>query len=216
MNSELDHYLASVVAYRRTPVAAPPHQLLGLECPKGLLALLEFSDGFITRDRFFRVFGMTSDEQIPSIEEWNKSDWKLAYGPLADGLLFVAEDIFGDQYGYSFRGEKREFIKFYCEGEEIELLGGINWFLGALATPVKSGAIDGQLIAAAAAKGLNPSSNEHLAFTVPLVVGGCRDVSNLAVESVPLHLGMLAQLSLRNASLADEAPIAVFLSDGSR
>ncbi len=215
MNNELECHLAPVVTFRRAPVLAVPDELLGYPCPKGLSALLEFSDGFITLDRCFRVFGMTNDEQIPSLEEWNKSEWVQGYGPLTEGILFIAEDVFGDQYGYRFSGGKREFIKFYCEGGRAESLEGINWFIQALATPVESGALDGELLSAAAARGFDPTANEHLAFRVPLIIGGRRDVSNLAVESVSLHLGTLSQLSLRNADLRQSSPIAGFSSEES-
>src|SRR5262245_14473493 len=99
MKSELEQHLASVAVIRRQPQAKLPSEVQGFECPSGLLALFEFADGFISKDRLFRVFGMTSDAQIPSVEVWNTSEWKTAYGSLAEGLLFIAEDIFGDQYG---------------------------------------------------------------------------------------------------------------------
>jgi hypothetical protein len=85
---------------------------LHFPCPKGLRALLEFSDGFFTRDGVFRVFGIENLGAIPGIVEWNSSQWKKGYRALAEDLLFIAEDIFGDQYGYSFRDERR-FIKFH-------------------------------------------------------------------------------------------------------
>jgi hypothetical protein len=209
MNSEMEEHLAPVVAVRRPPPARLPREISGFECPKGLHALLEFSDGLVTRDRLFRVFGVTHHEHIPTLEEWNAAEWKAGYGALARDLLFIAEDIFGDQYGYSFRGE-RQFIKFHCEGGGIEPLDGINWFIESLAAPVETGAIDGDLLAAAFAQGIRPEAHEHLAFRMPLIVGGGHDISNVVAEPAHLHLGMLAQLSLRNASLPDGTPIAKF------
>lgn len=208
--SEIETLLAPVLHHRRPPSRIAPHTVLEYECPKGLIALLSVADGFITTDRLFRIFGFGHDDQVPSIEEWNLSEWKNAYGSLAQGILFIAEDIFGDQYGYDFRS-KRKFVKFYCEGGETESLeGGINWFMEALVDPFGSGALDGELLKAVRHSGSWPAANEHFAFKMPLIVGGKREVENLEVESVNLHLGVLAQISSFNLSQADGTPIARF------
>ena len=185
---------------------------MGYESPKGLITLLGVADGFITTHGLFRVFGFGRDDRLPSLEDWNLSQWKEAYGSLARGILFVGEDVFGDQYGYDYRG-KRRFVKFYCEGGEIEPLeGGINWFIEALVDPLGVGALDRGLIEAARTKFRWPSDNEHLAFRLPLIAGGERAASNLGVESVALHLGTLAQISRRNLDQADGTQIARFTS----
>lgn len=213
MMSEIEDHLAPVLRYRRPPSGEVPQDVVGYECPKGLITLLGVADGFITGDGLFRVFGFGHDDQLPSLEQWNRSEWKQAYGPLAHGIVFIAEDVFGDQYGYDFRG-KRQFVKFYCEGGEIEALeGGINWFIEALVDPFGSGALDGELVKAVRLRGKWPSHKEHLAFKLPLIAGGDRTVDNLEVESVDLHLGILAQLSRQNLDQVDGTPIAHFKSD---
>ena len=213
--SDIECHLAPVLRYRRPPADTAPSHLLGHECPKGLAVLHGVADGFITTDGLFRVFGFEGDNQLPSLDEWNLSDWKRDYGSLAHGVLFIAEDIFGDQYGYDFRS-KRQFVKFYCEGGEIEALdGGLNWFIAALVDPIAFGALDAELIEAARVSGRWPSDNEHLAFKLPLIAGGERNASNLGIESVALHLGMLAQISRQTLDQDDGTPIARFTTPDS-
>ena len=201
MKDELETQLNAVAEHFLSPILPVPEQISGFACPKSLALILSHTGGFITKDRMFRFFGQNHDKQLPSIEQWNASEWKEAYGKSAENVLFVAEDIFGDQYGYRFEGngERSGFIKFYCEGGEVEVIeGGINWFLGALSDPIGSGAVDGELLDALKAKfkakKVWPKANQHIAFTLPLGTGGARDVSNLSIESVEVHLGVLSQL----------------------
>ena len=210
MMNNLNTILSPILEYRLPPAVDLPSHLLCHECPKGIRALLEVANGFITTNRLFRVFGTKPDSLIPSIDEWNATQWKVDYGNLASDILFIAEDIFGDQYGYRF-GEKREFVKFYCEGGETEVIkDGINWFIASLLNPFTGGALDVGLTQSSQSLGIIPKANEHLAFKIPLVIGGKRDIENIAIESVALHLGTLAQLSRKNLGLSSGAKISVF------
>lgn len=214
--SDLESHLAPVLLYRRPPAGLAPSRAMGYECPKGLAKLLGVADGFITTHGFFRVFGFGGDDRLPSLEDWNRAEWKQAYGPLARGIAFIAEDVFGDQYGYDFRS-RRQFVKFYCEGGQIEPIeGGINWFIEALIDPLGLGGLDRELVEVARLNGRWPTDKEHLAFKLPLIAGGKRDASNLGVETAALHLGILAQMSSRNLKEADGTHIARFTClDGS-
>lgn len=179
----------------------------GHDLPKGAIALLNVANGFVTRTRFFRVFGTHPTSEVPSLAQWNNSEWKCEYGHLAKDVIFIGEDIFGDQYGYLFQGERPIFVKFYCEGGSIEPIhDGINHFIQSLIEPKETVLLDWSLLNKASQAGKFPAANQHLAFRVPLIVGGSPTEANLAVESVALHLGTLAQLSVRNQALPDKTP----------
>jgi hypothetical protein len=160
------------------------------------------------------LFGETGDAEIPSIGEWNSSNWKKEYGPLASDLVFIAEDILGDQYGYQYKRDvEAEFVKFRCEGGKVEHIeGGIQSVIDFMVCPDESTLLDLSLVSSAFARGMHPSSDQHLAFRVPLVVGGAYEVGNVSVESIALHLGMLSQLSLKNMTLPEGTPISKFIN----
>lgn len=193
--SDLNEELDRIVEYKRASTKAPLIKVKHFDVPKGVNALLSFSDGFITSNRIFRVFGSNSDPMIPSLDAWNDLDWIRGYGDPINDILFICDDIFGDQYGYFF-GRKRTFVKFYCEGGSIEEIpGGINEFIEGVLDGMDSHLVDRELLKEAFDRGLKPNANEHLAFEMPLVVGGERAVDNLNIESVALHLGTLSQLT---------------------
>lgn len=211
--SELRTLLADVLQYSRPPLDTIAPLLGVLDCPKGFATLLGVANGFITKERLFRVFGSEGDELVPSVNQWNASPWKEDYGPQIAKVVFIGEDVFGDQYGYRF-GETREFVKFFCEGGDVEAIpDGINWFIEALLDPFGIGALDKFLISQSHDLAMTPNADEHLAFKVPLIVGGKREVSNLVVESTAMHLGLLAQLTRRNRELPEGARIDSFRTD---
>jgi hypothetical protein len=178
----------------------------------GIRALLSIANGLVTRDRAFRVFGTDPLPGIPSLSQWNESDWKKAYESLANDLIFVAEDAFGDQYGYRFLPNGSEFIKFCCEGGKTMVVEqGINQLIESLIDPARGNLIDLDLFAGAKAKGLVVGENQHLAFHIPLIVGGQYAISNLTIESTDLHLGTLAQLSVKNLEVLAGTKIDKFV-----
>src|SRR5262245_40506529 len=71
--------------------------------PNDYYRIVGHADGFIVRDATFRFFGLTATGQLPSIEQWNAEPWIAEYRELTKDIVFVAEDLFGDQYGFSFR-----------------------------------------------------------------------------------------------------------------
>lgn len=179
----------------RPPLLVDP----GAYLPASIQAILKVANGLITRGGLFRVFGTQSGPGLPSLEQWNSSDWKRGYQQLAENFLIVAEDIFGNQYGY----QNGQLCKFYCEGGSLEVVpDGINRLLAELIQPGQAGLIDLELVEAARQLGLQPQPGEHLAFKLPLVVGGSYEAANLGVESVELHLGTLCQMSVQVAGLS--------------
>ncbi len=181
--------------------------------PMDYLKVLRVVDGFITKDRRFRLFGTRQTGQLPSVFEWNQAPWRNAYGHLLADVLIVAEDVFGDQYGYELdRGNTGAFIKFFCEGaERIGLSPGtLEEFLVQKVLVTSPTAYDHDLAVRAAKRGLLPLETEHLAFELPLLTNGEYAETNLKIESPSLHLGVLGQLSNQVAGKDEGAPIRRF------
>ena len=199
-------------AFAAPGLADVSSQCMGRILPKGILAILQIANGLVVHDRHFRIFGTVSSEKVPSLEEHNSASWKKQYGDALEGVMIVADDIFGDQYGYRFEGEKKNFLKFHCEGGKTEPLEkGINHLIEGMIQPHSCGLLDIDLILAAKTNGFTPSASQHLAFRVPLMVGGARDIYNLTIESESLHLGTLAQLYQSTASKNDGTLINRFM-----
>src|SRR6266853_3078570 len=93
----------------------------GQELPPEYLKILNISNGLLSKRGLIRIFG-TAAGPLPSIFDWNAAEWKREYGRLTDGLVVVAEDVFGDQYGYRFGDRECKFGKFYCEGGQFDSL----------------------------------------------------------------------------------------------
>lgn len=189
----LSEVLAGALQHRRAPLdeAAEIPTIKGHSAPNGLRALLSVADGFTTKSHVFRVFGTEGDSTLPSLSEWNAKEWWSSY-PVEDVLLF-GEDLFGDQYGYRFEEKAKTLVRVRCEGGEVEAIeGGINGFIEALLDP--SRIVDMDLATRAFKKKLQPTPGQHLAFKLPLVMGGEESLANLHVESIALHFGVLGQV----------------------
>jgi hypothetical protein len=184
------------------------------QLPKTYLDTLRIANGFVLKNGYFRVFGTERLDGLVNVYDWNASSWKQEYREILRGVFIIAEDIFGDQYGFlcNERGEMR-LVKVFCEGGEIEEQDGD--FISFLRNRILSNqplAFDFDLANDAWQAGLMPKLDEHLAFRLPLVSGGDYDLSNLQVETVALHLGMLGQMTLKNKSLPEGTKISGFPS----
>ncbi|MFQ6142198.1 hypothetical protein ACLMNJ_03855 [Streptomyces seoulensis] len=80
-----------------------------------LNALLGRVNGFYAFESALHVFPVNSTGHSVDLEKWNASGlWRDAYGGMAEGCLFFAEDIFGGQFAikdeviYSFDPETGE------------------------------------------------------------------------------------------------------------
>ena len=67
---------------------------------------------------------------------------------------------------------------------------------------------DGELVEAARTHNLKPQLDRHLAFSLPLVLGGDYSVENLCVERSAAHLAMLGGIVSETRSLPDGTKIA--------
>lgn len=196
MKNEFLTQLVNTLDYQRAPLEVSATEMGEKLYGPIMMPLIARANGFITRNRIFRVFGTEGDEIVPSIQEWNNSEWKLEYGNKTHNLLFFAEDIFGNQYALQTHDEKVSLVRFQCEGGEVETVsGGVKALIDAFISPETSALLDWALVKTAFQRGLSPNPNEHLAFELPLIAGGDYSIDNITVESTELHLGTLSQLS---------------------
>lgn len=64
-----------------------------------LLRMLGKRNGFYAFEGALHVFPSQSCQQEVGLNDWNESTlWRNAYGDLANGCLFFAEDVFGGQF----------------------------------------------------------------------------------------------------------------------
>lgn len=193
-----------------SPYEGPPVPIKGRAVPTDYWAVLKVANGFTTRQNLFRLFPLGSGAD--SVEAQNQAEWCAGYGALLQDFVVIADDVFGDLYGYRVRGAKSQLAKFLCEGGEIELCkpSTLSDFLREQVLTERPSAFDAEFAAEAFESGLTCSASEHLAFTLPLIAGGEYSLDNLGVESRELHLGTLGQISVANSGLPDGTEIARF------
>lgn len=188
-----------------------------LALPGEYLRVLSVANGFVTRGARFRFFGIRSGETLIDLQRWNRAAWKTEYGALAEGLLFIAEDVFGDQYGYRLMSDAPRLVKFWCEGgqtEDLSIHGGLeSWLLSQVLTLAPK-AFDTALADEADDEGLTPGLDEHLAFVLPLIAGGSRTTDNLEVAQRDFHLNVLGQISVQVQGFPEGTRIARFEEGG--
>jgi hypothetical protein len=192
-----------------SPVVVRSHLL-----PEEYLFVVSLSDGFHLRQGIFRFFGLSACGPMPSIVDWNSSAWISEYGDALDHTVLFAEDVFGDQYGFQYMDAEQppRLVKFWCEGGEVEPIKAENlehWLLRSVVLD-RPTVLDIDLAAAAALRGLKPHLDEHLAFSLPLILGGDYDVGNIEVSGNHFHLSLLGQVSVKNRSLPDGVRIRRF------
>jgi hypothetical protein len=64
-----------------------------------LLEWLLEKNGFYAFESALHVFPIGARDAVVDLESWNRPGfWRDAYGDLAEGMLFFAEDVFGNQF----------------------------------------------------------------------------------------------------------------------
>ncbi|MEJ5384994.1 MAG: hypothetical protein WHS44_08965 [Fimbriimonadales bacterium] len=83
------------------PPEAPPHllALAGETGAEALLRLLRMKNGFYAFARALHVFPTCAQQEGFDLIAWNETSlWRGDYGAAAEGFLFFAENLFGDQF----------------------------------------------------------------------------------------------------------------------
>ena len=161
-----------------------------------LASLLRAKNGFYAFESALHVFpsGWAGDEL--SVEEWNApSLWRDAYGGLANGLIFFAEDVFGSQ----FAACDGVVVTFDPETAAVEHFSdSIEEWASLLLEDFE--VLTGHPLAAAwqAVHGRIPARSRLLP-KVPFVTGGEFEISNLhlldSVEGMQFRASLAVQIS---------------------
>ena len=163
--------------------------------PSDLAALLQVHNGVSVFAGGLRVFGATTS-LLHSIAEWNQELlWRFEYKGLCHGLTFFAEDVFGNQFGFTGAGE---IFRFHAETGDREA-GGRNfcdWLDRTLAEPEEELSL--WLLNDWNRSGIPVQLSQHLCPKVPFLAHGPYECSNLytcdRVESMRFKGGVADQI----------------------
>ncbi len=150
-----------------------------------------------------RVFGATGT-RLPSVEQWNVASlWRDKYDGLADGPPFVAESFMGEQY----RMADGEVVRWNPETGEHDRSGrALDEWLALVRSDASAEVPTWLLREWEAIHGPLPP-NEHLAPSVPIVLGGSYALSNLYSIAAVADLRWRAQLAAQLRDLPDGADV---------
>lgn len=106
----LDRLLAKVDPLFQSPPFDPKLLPEGFKPHKTHLQLLQRRNGGYFWGGALHVFGAVAEPDFHSLVEWNsESLWRRPYGAAAEGLVFFAEDAFGDQFAQDANGKIFQF-----------------------------------------------------------------------------------------------------------
>ena len=163
-----------------------------------LFQLLAARNGFYAFEHALHVVPLRSDiTGTMTLEDWNSDTlWRNAYGGLADGLLFFAEDIFGDQFCLS--ATQAGILRFSAETGETTLLAeSVEKWADLLLSNCKI-ETGWQLAHEWQAKNGQLQFGQRLQPKIPFVLGGKYQLDNLyagdAVERMLFNGDLASQL----------------------
>jgi hypothetical protein len=137
--------------------------------------LLSRHDGVLALEGGLRCFGIT-EGLVPSLAAWNRADgWRAQYRSLAEGLLFFAEDAFGNQFAF----EDERIVRFHAESGDREFMSDSfgEWLSDVLNDP------DEELSLWLLREWKRPGNvirpDQHLCPKIPFVTGGPFEPGNL-------------------------------------
>jgi hypothetical protein len=111
--SAIEELIGRLLASRDPRYAPPPFQAEVAEAVLGASGaprtphrmLLERANGGYFFHGALHLLGACDAPPWHGLAAWNGRElWRDAYGELTEGMVFFAEDAFGDQYGYSGHG----------------------------------------------------------------------------------------------------------------
>ncbi len=168
-----------------------------------LAELLAARNGFFAFEAALQVFPVGAAGTIDLVS-WNGQDqWRSVYGSLAEGLLFFAQDAFGNQFCVNANG----FGSFNAETGEVEMIGASldQWCDGILSDYEY---LTGHPLCHAwqAQHGRLPA-DARLTPLRPFVLGGQYNLDNLQAQDGTAYLRQTGQLATMLRDLPDGAQI---------
>jgi hypothetical protein len=166
--------------------------------------LLLVRNGFFALDNALHVFPLGKTDLGYDLITWNASDtWRQDYGNLADGLMFFAEDAFGEQFAV----KDDAIVRFNPEtGESKYFASSIDDWLSALLS--KPNVETGYPLAKQWQEQNRPlAGNERLIPKTLFVVGGKFQVDNLYALDAVKAMQFRAYIALQIKGLPDGTQI---------
>jgi hypothetical protein len=195
MNELVEHLATSLVGVKDgvslRPVAIP------LKLCENYRHFLSLSNGGYTPDNFFHFFG-TDGVLGHNVFLWNDvNQWKHYYRLNDDSYIFC-EDIFGSQYAFDIRGNRRVVKVLVPDGGRIRLCA--NTFEEFLRDIVMDDALNRELRELARSffdySGETFRAFSHITCILPSSIGGNdRDLSNLVLVDSAANMSILGQLT---------------------
>jgi len=174
----------------------------------GLNELLDRHEGFYALNRSLHVLGRVREPRFHSIFLWNDPQgWISEYGDLAEGLLFFAENAFGDQF--AFDGER--IVRFDAEtGARTGIAETVEQWLAILLDDPDRYLESAGIAAWTQRNGLIPFG-KHLAPDVPFVLSSGMDNRNNKISLVdPFQsMGFKGTIARQIKDLPDGAQIKI-------
>jgi len=140
-----------------------------------LFQMLQSRNGFYAFESALHVFPLTSAAGMSLEERNSESLWRGGYQDLAEGLLFLAEDVFQDQFALSARG----VLRFKAEtGETTRLADSIDGWAEKLLSDYKTET--GWPLASQWQADVGPLlAGKRLMLSTPFFLGGEYSIENL-------------------------------------
>lgn len=170
MSDRLRHFLAQLNRHIVWSGGACQSKTPSSSLPDDYRAVVSVHDGLIAMEGGLRLFGITR-ALLPDIATWNiEAGWRSSYRTLADGLLFFAEDAFGDQFAF----EGGRLVRFHAETGQREHVSDslADWLQQILDDPESQLSLP--VIREWRRQGNQLQPNQHLCPTYPFVVRGSR------------------------------------------
>jgi len=174
-----------------------PAQKLPANLQDGYRYFLSLCDGGYTKANFFHFFGQGGPVSH-NLSEWNQRElWKKYYG--LDDMSFVfAEDVFGTQFCFDVRGNRRVVKMLIPDGGKISLCA--NTFEEFLEVEVLGETANSQVRQLAQRffqlKGVTFHPFTHISCKIPSSLGGNdEDLDNLELIYASIHLKLLGQIT---------------------
>lgn len=157
---------------------------------------LQLSDGGYNNDRFFHFFGKNGP-QNHNLTEWNRTTLWKKYYELSDDKFVFCEDIFGTQFYFDLRGNRRVVKMLIPTNGKVTLCA--NSFEEFVTDEVLSDLTNREVRQFAtkffenARQKFRPFA--HIACKIPTVLGGSdSDVNNLHLVDSSTNLRLLGQV----------------------
>jgi len=163
--------------------------------------LIENHNGLYAFDRALHIFGFSEMLGFHDIKTRNlPMEWRLLYGNAVDGLIFFAEEVFGNLFAYDNSGN---IVLLNVESAEIELvLEDFDEWMEYITEDIDY--TTGKVLAQewAASNGQIPFGS-HLCPKKPFIIGGEYEIDNLYVLSWEKSLLFKADIARQIRDLPD-------------